>query len=351
MKILFPPAARILSIALLVSPLGALAASASDEVKVVTPLRGEIHRFVTLPGTLRPNQQVTLHAKVAGYLKSIAVDKGDTVKAGQLLAEIEMPEILAERARHDAELKIATLESERLNTARAKAPDLITPQSTDTADARLAKAKAALVHHEAMLRFSQISAPFAGVVTMRYVDPGAFVPAATASSNPTAAAIVAVMDYSTIRVRVGVPEIESARVTAGQPVIVTTDALPGRTFRGQVSRHTGALDEATRTLLVEADLPNKDLTLRPGMYVSVRIGVERHTGALLVPAAALIREKAAGFLFTLVDGKATRVPVKYGFMDGTNVEILEGIADNTRVLIPGKAPLVAGQVVTAVEAR
>ncbi|WP_414662537.1 efflux RND transporter periplasmic adaptor subunit [Horticoccus sp. 23ND18S-11] len=349
------PVTRPFAVFLLASAAGlpviAQNAPAPAAVQVTSPQRGDIHRFVTLPGTLRANQQVTLHAKVAGYLKSIAVDKGDTVKAGQLLAEIEMPELVAERAKFDAELRIAKLESERLVAARAKAPDLITPAATDTAESRLALAQAGLAHYETLLRYSKISAPFDGVVTMRYVDPGAFVPAATASSNPTAAAIVTVMDYSTIRVRVPVPEIESARIQVGQPVIVTTDSLPGRMVRGTVTRSSGALDEATRSLLVEADVPNADGTLRPGMYVLARIGVEKHTGALLVPAAALVREKAAGFLFTLVDGKAVRGPVKYGFNDGTNVEILDGLAESARVIIPGKAALVSGQAVTATEVK
>ncbi len=327
------------------------ARSAPPEVTVASPRRGDIHRFVALPATLRANQQVTLHAKVAGYLKSIAVDKGDTVKAGQVLAEIEMPEIVAERAKHEAELNIAKIDSERLASARAKAPDLITPAASDTAAGRLAIAQAALAHHETLLRYGKISAPFAGVVTMRYVDPGAFVPAATASSNPAAAAILTVMEVSTLRVRISVPEIESSRVQVGQPVVITTDSLAGQTFRGTVTRHSGALDEATRSLLVEADLPNANGTLRPGMYVLAKIGVEQHTGALLVPAAALVREKAAGFLFTFADGKATRVPVKYGFNDGANVEILDGIAENARVIIPGKVALTNGQAVTAVEAK
>ncbi|MES2694768.1 MAG: efflux RND transporter periplasmic adaptor subunit [Verrucomicrobiota bacterium] len=321
------------------------------EVAVTSPQRGDIYRFVTLPGTLRPNQQVTLHAKVAGYLKSISVDKGDKVKSGQLLAEIEMPELVAERAKHEAELNIAKVESGRLKSARAKAPDLITPAASDTADARLAVAQAGLAANETMMRYSKLLAPFDGVVTMRYVDPGAFVPAATASSNPTAAAIVTVMDYSTVRVRIAVPEIEASRVQVGQPVVVMTDSLAGKTFRGSVTRHSGALDEATRSLLVEADLPNGDGTLRPGMYVAAKIGVEKHTNVLLVPAAALVREKAAGFLFTFVDGKATRVPVKYGFNDGVNVEILDGIAESARVIIPGKVALVSGQAVTPTQAK
>jgi membrane fusion protein (multidrug efflux system) len=341
-----------LSAVLFISPLlAAETAPGPAMVEVTSPRRGDIHRFVTLPGTLRANQEVTVHAKVAGYLKSIAVDKGDAVKAGQLLAEIEMPELLAEHARHEAELRIAKAEAERVKAAHAKAPDLITPQAADTAEARLAMAQAALAQNETLLRYGRIVAPFAGVITMRYVDVGAFVPAATASTNPTAAAIVALMDYSTIRARVAVPEIEAARVQVGQPVVLTTDSLPGRTFRGKVSRHTGALDEATRSLLVEADFPNPDLVLRPGMYASIKVGVEQHTNVTLVPAAALVREKAAGFVFVFADGKASRVPVKYGFNDGTDVEILDGLPATARVILPGKMALVSGQPVNAVEAK
>lgn len=326
-------------------------AQPAPEVQVTSPRRGDINRFVTLPGSVRANQQVTLHAKVAGYLKSIKVDKGDTVKAGQLLAEIELPELQAERARHDADLKLAKSDADRLKAAQGKAPDLITPQAADTVNAKLAQAQAARGQNEAMLRYGRITAPFGGVVTMRFVDPGAFVPAATASANPAAAAIVSLADYSVVRAVVAVPEIEAARVVVGQPVVLTTEALPGRTFKGTVSRHTGALDERTRTLQVEADFPNAEGVLRPGMYANVKVGVELHQGALLVPAAALVREKAAGFLFTLVEGKATRVPVKYGFNDGASVEILDGITENARVLIPGKVALVTGQAVTAVEAK
>jgi RND family efflux transporter MFP subunit len=337
-----------LSAVLVASP---LLAQTPPEVTVTSPRRGDIHRYVTLPGTLRANQQVTLHAKVPGYLKSISVDKGDAVQRGQVLAELELPELVAERLRHEAELRIAKAEYARLKGAQEKSPDLITPQAVETVEARVAVAEAALAQNTAMLAFARITAPFAGIVTMRNVDVGAFVPAATAGSTAAAAAIVSIMDYSTIRARVAVPEIDAARVKVGQPVVITTESLPGRVFQGSVTRHSGALDEATRSLVVEADLPNADLVLRPGMYASIKVGVEHHTGVLLVPAAALVREKAAGFVFLLADGKANRVPVKYGFNDGTNVEIVEGIAESARVIIPSKTALVSGQTVTAMEVR
>jgi multidrug efflux pump subunit AcrA (membrane-fusion protein) len=141
----------VLLLAIPLTAAAAVAPAPASEVAVTTPKRGDIHRFVTLPGTLRANQQVTLHAKFAGYLKSITVDTGDAVKAGQLLAELEMPEVVAERARHEAELRIAKAESQRVKAAHEKAPDLITPQAADTAEARLALAQAALGENEALL--------------------------------------------------------------------------------------------------------------------------------------------------------------------------------------------------------
>lgn len=327
------------------------AADTPPAVAVVSPTRGDVHRFITLPGSLRANQQVTLYAKVAGYLKSIAVDKGDKVQAGQLLAQLEMPETLAEQARHEAEVKVAQAEMARLRVAREKAPDLITPQALDAAEGRLAMAQAALTGANSLLAYSNLTAPFAGVVTMRYADAGAFVPAASASSNPAAAAILTVMDISTVRATVAVPEIEAARIQVGQPVIVTTDGLLGRSFKGTVSRHSYALDEATRSVSVEADLANADGVLRPGMYVLIRLGIEQHQNVRLIPAAALIKEKTAHYVFVFADGKANRVSVKVGFNDGANVEITDGLAEDARVILPGKLTLVSGQAVTVQEAR
>jgi len=320
------------------------------EVAVASPTRGEIHRYVTLPGTLRAEQQVTLHAKMPGYVKSIAVDRGDLAKAGQVLVELEMPEQIAARARYDAEVAVAEMDLARLQTARAKAPDLITPQSSEAAEARVAIARARRAENESLLAYGRIVAPFDGVVTQRNVDIGAFVPAATAAGS-SAASMLTLMDFSTVRARVAVPEIEASRIQLGQPVILTGDGLSGQEFRGKVSRHGGALDEATRSLLVEIDLPNTDRRLRPGMYVTIRVGVEKHSTALLIPATALVREKAAGFVFLLNDGKAVRTPVKFGFNDGRQVEIVEGLPETASVLIPGKVVLVNGQSVTPMEAR
>jgi membrane fusion protein (multidrug efflux system) len=317
------------TIAFLVLATVGLAADAP--VKTVTPTRGEIHRFVTLPGSIKANQQATLYAKVPGYLKSLTVDKGDKVADGQSLGEIEVPELAAESVKYRAEIRAVEPELERLTKARKSSPDLVTPQSVDEARGRLEIAKANLERTETLLKYSRLTAPFAGVVTMRHVDPGAFVPAATSGSAAQTAAVVTIMDFNTVRATVAVPELEAALVKPGQPVRVTVESLPGKLFTGTVTRHAYALDEATRTMLVEADLPNPDLALRPGMYATIQVGVEKHTDTMLIPSAALVTEKSGASVLVVRDGKAVKTPVKAGFNDGAQVEILSGLAGNEAV--------------------
>jgi RND family efflux transporter MFP subunit len=153
-------------------------------------------------------------------------------------------------------------------------------------------------------------------------------------------------------VQVAVPEMETPLVRAGQPVKISLESLPGRAFEGKVSRYSFALDDLSKTMLVEADLSNPDLVLRPGMYATVRIGLEQHTNSLLAPVEAVVMEKTSTFLFRSVDGKAKKTPVKIGFNDGVSAEIIEGAQANELVVLVGKSTLVVdGQAVTISEAR
>ncbi len=376
-----PPALALaaLAAALVYSSHGAQAAT-PIEVRVTRPTRGDILRYVTLPGTVRANQQITLYAKTAGYLHAIAVDKGDAVKSGELIAEIEAPELLSERIRYKAELNktkaemakakadadIAALEFDRLSKAQKQSSDLVVAQSVDNARARLEVAKAAggvarandevakanLERIETLLGYTKITAPFAGVITARYVDLGAFIPAATSGSAAQTAAIVTLMDFDTVRVQVPVTELEAPLIVKGQPVRVNVEGLPGRpAFESSVTRLAYALDEATRTMLVEADFPNPKHELRPGMYASVKLGVEKHDDVLTVPVEAIVMEKANAFVFVVVEGKAKRTAVKIGFNDGSKMEIVSGAAADAKVILVGKMMLTDGQPVNAVEAR
>ncbi|MBI5801691.1 MAG: efflux RND transporter periplasmic adaptor subunit [Verrucomicrobia bacterium] len=427
-------AAATLSCALLLLAAPLLAAD-GPSVRVTMPTRGDVHRFVAQPGTIRPLQQATLYAKVPGYLKSIAVDKGDAVKAGAVLAQIEVPELQAELlsqqaqiakasadvaraqsevtrrqaevARFDAELNrlravlekneaeraFTDSELDRLTKARRQAPDLVTAQQLDkarsdrevlaatlnaarqtvaaaqaeqqavrasvdvaqrlvaVAQAEAQVADAGLQRTRTLLSYTRITAPFGGMVTARFVDTGTFIPAATAGNSGQNAAIVTVMDFDTVRVQVAVTELEAALVVKGQPVKVALDGLPGKTFEGAVTRFSGALDENTRTMLVEAELPNPGHALRPGMYAMVRVGVEKHTNVMLVPSEALVMEKTSAFLFLADGGKAKKTPVKIGFNDGAKVEIVSGLGEAAKVILVGKMTLADGQAVNVQEGK
>ena len=320
-------------------------------VQLISPKRGSITRSVTLPGEVKPYQQATLCAKVAGYLKSITVDKGDRVKEGDLIANIEVPEMVADLARYKAEVEVADREYRRLSESQKKLPDLVVPQTVDNAKGKLDVAKASLERTEALLGFAKITAPFSGVITKRMVDSGAFIPAATSSSAAQNAALVTLSDFNRVRVQVAVPEMEASLVSTGQPVRVTVEGLAGRSFDGKISRFSYTLDEATKTMLAEIELANPKLELRPGMYVIVKIGIERKEEALLVPADAVVVEKAGAFVFTVNDNKAKKTRVQTGFTDGANVEIVNGLKPDQAVIVVGKGLLIDGQAVKPSEGK
>jgi membrane fusion protein (multidrug efflux system) len=319
-------------------------------VRTTLPKRGAITRSVTLP-TFRilPYQAATLYAKVSGYVKAMKVDKGDAVTAGQLLAEIEVPELLADEAQFKAEADVAHGNYERMAAARQKAPDLVVPQTVDDLRGQAEVARAKLQRTETLLQFARITAPFAGVITARFVDAGAFIPAATTGSTPQSAALLTLMDFSRVRVQLFVPEAEVPFIRNGLAATLTVEELPGLTFHGSVTRFAHALDEATKTMLTEIELPNPSGNLRPGMYASVRLEVERKHDVLLVPAAAVVVEKAGSFVFLVADGKAHKTPVHTGFSDGVSVEITDGVRVDAQVALVGKQALNDGQTVSLVK--
>jgi membrane fusion protein, multidrug efflux system len=320
-------------------------------VQTVLPKRGEIARSITLPSfRILAYQEATLYAKVTGYLKTLTVDKGDAVKEGQLLAEIEVPELLSDEVQFKAETAVSRTNYERMAEARKKAPDLVIPQTVDDLRGQWEVAQAKLQRTQTLLQYGRIVAPFTGVITARFVDPGVFIAAATAGSTPQSAAILTLMDYTRVRIQIFVPEPEVPFIKNGLPVLVTVEELPGRSFPGTVTRFAHALDETTKTMLTEIEMPNPSGELRPGAYASVRLEVERKLEALLLPVQTLAVEKAGTFVFAVADGKAKKTPVRIGFNDGVNVEVTD-LEPNQRVILVGKQPLTDGQPVNAVEAK
>lgn len=325
---------------------------AAVAVKTTLPHRGEIARTVTLP-TFRvlAYQEATLYAKVSGYLKTMNVDKGDSVTNGQLLAEIEVPELQADEIQFQSETGIAQTNYERMAEARQKSPDLIVPQTVDDLRGQWEVAKAKLQRTQTLLQFARISAPFSGTITARFVDPGAFIPAATTGNPGQSVGLATLMDFSRVRVQVYVPESEVPFIHNGVPVKLTVEELPSKSFAGKVTRFAYALDQATKTMLTEIELSNPSGELRPGMYASAQIEVERKKDALLLPAQAVSIEKTGSFIFLVSEGKAKKTPVHIGFNDGTNIEIASPLRPDQPVAIIGKQPLSDGQPITVSEEK
>lgn len=308
------------------------------DLPATKPQKGTIHRWISLPASFAPWQQVELKARVAGYIEKITVDIGDVVTAQQQLIQIEVPELKADLIGHRAEVAAAEIEVKRLHEARAKSPDLILPQSVDDAEAKLAIAKAGMERTNALIDLAQIKAPFAGTITDRRVDPGAF----AAAGGDT---LLQLTDVSTLRLQVPVIEIETALLKVGQQVEAKVDALGGAIVKGTITRIAGTLDSATRTMLIEADFKNDDGKLRPGMFATARIAVEQHDNATIIPVAGLVKEKANSFVFKHVDGKAVKTAIKPGFNDGVNVEVPELKAEDI-ILLPGTVTITDKQPVT-----
>jgi len=322
------------------------------EVKAVQPHRGEVYRYINLTGEVRPLYEITLFAKVDGYLDKLAVDKGDSVKAGGLIADIDVPELRANLVKYKAELELAQAEYKQLSEAAANnAIDEASKNRLAVASGKLAVAKSNVQYTESMLKYARVTAPFDGIITKRYVDPGAYIPVPNAASTPEAAAIVNLTNFKTLRMQVAVPETEATHIKIGLPIRWTTDDYPGQHFDGTVTRAYWALDKATKTMLTETQMANPGMKLQPGMLVNARIGVEKKNDALLLPVEALVKEKTNSFVYVFNDGKVKKAPVEVGFNDGTNFEIVAGFKPADLAIVPGKQILRDGQLVRATIAK
>lgn len=310
-------------------------------VSVVSPTKGTIHRWITIPSQLEANQEVILHAKVAGHLKSITVDAGDAVKAGQELAVLEVPELEADRVKAVVEAEVAAAELSRLQAARSKAPGLVLPQSIDDAEGRQRIAAASLQRTEVLLGYARIVAPFDGTVTARHADPGAYIPAGGTTAE---GATVTIADLTILRARVPVPEQEAGFIKPGTlaRVIIKSGTPP---IEAKVSRHGRSVDSRSATLPVEVDVPNAEGRLLAGSYVKVQLAAETHPDALVVPAAALLVEKTSSSVFVVRDGKAVKTKVTAGFNDGQQAEILSGLTGSEPLVVLTGLTLTDGQAV------
>lgn len=335
---------------------GGKAGAEARTVAVAKTTRMRLSNSMTLQAEFEPFQDVLIHAKVSGYVNPIRVDIGDHVDAGELLATLEVPELkdelegaLASERRAQTENAIAHLDYDRLVGVSKSQPNLVAQQDLDEAQAKdsassssLATAKAEADRLGSLEGYTRVTAPFAGVITKRYVDNGSLVEAGTSSN---AGPLVELAQNDLLRLRFPVPEAETPLVRVGGPIHVEIGALH-RAFVGKIARDAWGIDRATRTMIVEVDVPNPDDSLKAGMYASVTLPLQDAEGVLAVPLQALSQGDSPTVLVVEGGGVIAERRVSIGIRTSSFAEVRSGLAEGDLVVTGERSGLVPGASVT-----
>lgn len=325
-------------------------------VNVTAPISGGEGRTLSLPGTLQGYMQSPIAARASGYLRRWYKDIGAHVNKGDLLAEIETPEIdqqlsqsVAARQQAAASLDLARSTSERWESLRKR--DAVSQQEVDERRSAYAQAQANLAAADANVErlrqlegFKRVVAPFSGVITRRNVDVGDLIDAGSSGGR----ALFQIAQSDSLRVYVNVPQAYANLVHVGQKVNVTQPELRGRTFEGQIARTSASIDTTTRAMQVEVTLQNREGELLPGAYVQVMLPLAA-SKSLSVPVNALmIRGDGIRVATVSGDGRVHLQSVRVGRNYGESIEVLEGLAGNERLVLNPSDSLAEGdQVVVA----
>lgn len=331
------------------------AAGGGSVAGVAKVTREDLFKVITIPAEFRPFEEVDLHAKVSGFVKEMNVDFGDKVKAGQLLATLEVPELqdeltnaLAAEEKAEADFSNTHLAYTRLLAVNKEHPNLVAGQDLDNAQANdmaaaaaIAAAKADVEKYQTLVGYTRITAPFDGVVTRRYADPGALIQAGT-SSDTQSLPLVRVSDNYHLRLDFPVTVDYVKDIHLKDPVTVRVDSLDGKTFTAAISRFTDDVNQNTRTMDTEIEAPNPDLKLVPGMYATVTLNVEKRSQALAVPIEAVTGVPPTVYVINSNDQVEER-PVKLGMETPEKYEVLSGVREGDLVVVGSRSKLQVGQ--------
>jgi RND family efflux transporter MFP subunit len=328
-------------------------AAATPTVAVVHPSASSPTDELVLPGTVRAFTDAPIYARASGYLKKWHVDIGSKVTRGQLLAEIETPELDQQlrQARADLENARATMEMSRTTADRWQAlfkRDAVSRQESDeklsdyharkaTVDASGANVK----RLEDLQAFQKITAPFDGVITARNTDIGALIDAGAGQARE----LFRLAAIDRLRIFVSVPQAYAQNARPGTPTAITLEEKPGRVYRGTLARTSNALDPTARTMLSEVEMQNPNGEVLPGAYVVVRLHVGVATRGLTIPANALLFRSEGLQVAVVRDGRAELVPVKIGRDYGRSIEVVMGLQPTDVVILDPADSLVSGTVV------
>ena len=353
--------------------------AALTAVTVSPVLRVDLARDLELAAEFRPWQEIDVHAKIAGYIKTLPVEVGDRLREGQLIGLLEVPELqqelvqaqAAERrselevvrsrsevTRSESALQIRKLSYDRLASVAKQRPNLIAQQELDDVAARFAEATAQLataratlasieeqVHVSqaarsrvtAMIQYTRVTAPFPGIVSQRYEAPGAMV---QSGSKP----LIHLSQVDRLRLVLPVPESIVPRIKLGAPVEVRVDAVSS-VVQGKVMRFTGMLNANTRTMQTEVDVPNSSYSLKPGMYAYATITLDAKDDVLAIPIQAIRGDAKQQIAIVNAKNQIELRDVRLGLETPERVEVLSGLNEGDRVVIGNRGDLKAGQTV------
>jgi RND family efflux transporter MFP subunit len=360
----------------------------APHVAVVKATRKDLSSTLEIASEFQPFQEINVYAKVSGYIRKLHIDWGSHVRQGQLLAELEIPELeqqvqqdraAAQRSTHDlarareevsraeSAYTVAHLAYQRLADVQKTQPNLVAQQEVDEAQGKdqeasanvsaakaslaaaeqaVVGAKAALAKDETMFGYARITAPFDGVVTELSAYTGALLPAGT-SSNKGDQALCRLSQNDMLRLVIPLPERAVADVHLGETVAVEVSAV-NRTFDGKIVRFSDQIDRDTRTMRTEVDVPNPKFSLVPGMYASVRVPLHTVQNALTVPVQAVqvSGEDRGTVLLVNSSNKIEKREVTLGLQTATEAEIVAGLQPNDMVVYGTQSQFKPGQLVS-----
>jgi RND family efflux transporter MFP subunit len=308
------------------------------EVNVATARRDSKPKELVLPGTFQAFNQTTIFPRSNGYVKSWKVDIGDNVQAGQLLAEIATPEVDQQLAQARAQEEIAKLTADRWRDLVQK--NVVSKQEYDQNEKAYEAAKANLQQLEKIQGFQQVIAPFTGKITARNIDIGTLVTAGTGNSGTP---LFSMVQSDPLRVYVFVPQENAASMREELKAKILVQERPGQDFEGTVTRTAGALDPTSRTMQVEVQVPNHDGKLYAGMYGQVKFLLPDDNAPIVVPSDAFVFRSQGPQVVTVTnDNRIHWQKIIVGRDFGTQLEVLDGLAENTKVVINPSDDLVEG---------
>ena len=324
-------------------------------VAVIHPKAGAPLQEIVLPGDMQPYTDAPIYARTNGYLKKWYADMGARVKTGQLLAEIDSPEVdqQLQQAKADLATAAANLHLAEITATRYKdlsKTDSVAQQDVDNANGNFEARKTSVASAQSNVKrleetqsFEKIYAPFDGMITARNTDIGALINSGSGGASRELFHIAAV---DRMRVYVNVPQIYSPHIRAGLHADLMLTEFPGRKFEGVIVRNSGAIDNATRTLLAELDVSNSSGELKPGSYVEVHLKLPTSITTFTLPINATIFKSAGMQVATVKNGKTIAlIPVTPGRDLGTEIEIVAGLKSDDSVVINPPDSLTEGQTV------